>query len=93
MAIRIVSRFRREDYETIRRLVPDAKWADSFDEWSKASEQDIAKLKARGHTAVEVIVDPKEYVAFCHSAGHDHNFATLEAFAVYAAWKNREGGA
>jgi hypothetical protein len=90
MAIRNVFRFHREDYETIRRLVPDAEMPESFDDWSKETDKSIAKMKARRDIVVEVVIDPKEYIAYCRASALDHNAATLGAFTVVDARKKHE---
>jgi hypothetical protein len=92
MARRSVALFRREDYETVRGLLPDLQLPASFDEWQQSQEENIAKMEARGDTVVKVVFDPKDFAVWCHRSGLDHNFASFGGFTVATARKQTEGG-
>ncbi len=85
----------REDYETLQRLVPDARQlALSFDEWQKSAEQNVSELEAGGNVVMKTIIDPKQFTIWCRNSGMECNWATFEAFASGAAARQQaEGGA
>jgi hypothetical protein len=70
--------FEREDYDFVRRLIPnDNHLPGSFDQWEKSVRNQIAQLQARGITICKVMVDPKEYSAYCEVKGVNPSIATL----------------
>ena len=93
MAQRNVRIYRREDYEAMRAVIPGSDLPHTYEEWAKATEQEIAKLETRGDTVVKVIFNPEEYARYCHASGLNHDFASLGAFTVFAARKQAENGA
>jgi hypothetical protein len=82
MTTRIIYSIRREDYDAIKQLVADKPWPDTFEEWREADSKIVGKIEARGDIVEQVIVDPKQFAAYCHTSRIDHNETTLMAFAV-----------
>jgi hypothetical protein len=75
--------FNRDDYERVRRLIPnDKQIPDSFDEWEQAATKQIAELELRGVPIRKVMVDPTEYSVFCEVKGLDRCIATLGTFVM-----------
>jgi hypothetical protein len=83
MAKRNIALFRSEDYQTIKSLLSDDPFPESFDEWRKATDKQIAELSAGSIVLVKVVVDPQEFVAFCKASGFECDTASLGAFTVY----------
>jgi hypothetical protein len=75
--------FERDDYERVRRLIPnDKQIPGSFEEWEQAATKQIAELEARGIDIRKVIVDPTEYSVFCEVNGLERCIASLATFVV-----------
>jgi hypothetical protein len=78
--------FEREDYDLVRRLIPnDRHLPGSFDQWERNATKEIAQLEARGISVRKVMVDPREYAAYCGARGMGHSIATLGRFVVDAS--------
>lgn len=91
---RIAPWFNREDYDAIKALCgDDPDLPDAFDEWLKGAAELLSKEESRGTIRYKVVVDPKEFSAWCRSAGVDANTFTLGAFAVKKSGEQREAGA
>jgi hypothetical protein len=59
--------YRPEDYPLIRKIMDDgAKMPDTFEKWKDAAERQLTEADAQGVIAKTVILDPEEFVAFCH---------------------------
>ena len=75
--------FEREDYDLIRRLIPnDKQLPGSFDQWEQGANKQIAQLEARGISIRKIMVDPKKYTVYCEVRGMSHSIATLGAFVM-----------
>jgi len=75
--------FERDDFEAMRRLLPDMpEFAGTFEDWLQGADQRVAEFEARGDRVVKVIVKPKDYVEWCARCGLDYDFASLGAFVV-----------
>ena len=91
---RILSWFRRQDYDVIRGLVADdPNLPNPFDEWSEAATKELEKLESLGIVVRKAIINPREFSAWCQASGMDHNWATLGAFAIIIDRKYYERGA
>ena len=78
--------FEREDYDLVRRLIPnDRHLPGSFDQWEGNAIKEIAHLEACGISVRKVMVDPREYAAYCDAKGISHSIATLGTFVVDAS--------
>jgi hypothetical protein len=80
--------FRRDDYETMYRLVPDApdlRSHTSFDEWELQANKEVARLEGLGFHVVKVIVDSNEFIDWCKASKERHDFLSLSAFAMAKA--------
>ena len=78
--------FEREDYELVRRLIPnDRHFPGSFDQWERNAIKEIAQLEACGISVRRVMVDPREYAAYCDARGMSHSIATLGTFVIDAS--------
>ena len=84
--------FERENYDAIKRLITDESMPNSFEQWLEAATKQISELTAAGIGVEKVVINPKEFAAWCRASGVDHNFATLGAFTVAIARKQREHG-
>lgn len=61
--------YRREDYERIRLMMDDPdNFPETFDEWSKLAEGQLARFIAQGMPVEKVIIDPDGFAAFCSKA-------------------------
>ena len=88
---KVVIWFRREDYDAIRRLIPnEPNLPNTFDEWLEAATRQVQKLKAPHAVIRRAIVDPREFAAYCNASGVDHSWTILRAFAVLIDRQNRE---
>ena len=79
--------FRRDDYETIRKLVPDAPdiASHTFEHWEQQANKEFARLEALGFQVVKVLVDPSEFTNWCKDSRQRHDFLSLTAFAMKIA--------
>jgi hypothetical protein len=80
--------FRRDDYETMYRLVPDAPDLmshTSFNEWELQANKEVARLKELGFHVVKAIVDSNEFIDWCKASKQRHDFLSLTAFAMAQA--------
>jgi len=86
--------FRSEDYEAIRRLIPnETELPPTFEEWREAAQEQIAELSAAGIGVRKAFINPYEFSRWCQASGVDHNMETLRSFAVVVDRKNMERGA
>jgi hypothetical protein len=77
-----------KDYEAFKRLMPDdPDFPNTYDEWLKLANKEIAEIQAAGHFIERVEVYPNEFAAYCHASGIDGNSALLHAFSVAKARK------
>ena len=79
--------FRRDDYETMSRLVlhaPDL-MVHTFDEWELRANKEVARLEGLGFHVVKVIVHPNEFIDWCEASKERHDFLSLTAFAMAQA--------
>ena len=75
--------FQRDDYERVRRLIPnDRHIPDTFDDWEQSAIKQIAQLEARGISIRKIMVDPQEYSVFCEVRGMAASIATLGTFVM-----------
>jgi hypothetical protein len=75
--------FERADYDFVRRLIPnDNHLPGSFDQWEQRARKQIAQLEARGVSICKIMVDPKEYSAYCEFRGMSPSVATLGTFVM-----------
>jgi hypothetical protein len=75
--------FERDDYERVRRLIPnDKQIPGSFEDWEQVATKQIAELEARGIEIRKVVVDPTEYSLFCEANGLERCIASLGTFVV-----------
>ena len=79
--------FRRDNYETMYRLVPDAPdlMSHTFDEWESRAIKEVARLEGFGFHVVKAIVDPNEFIDWCKASKERHDFLSLTAFAMAQA--------
>jgi hypothetical protein len=89
---RTFTQFRREDFDAFKRLMPHDSMPDTFEQWREASLKQMSECAARGETVIPVIVDPKQFTAYCLASGLDYNFASMDACTGALARKQREGG-
>lgn len=91
MPRRNVSWFTRDEYDALRRLLPNVdNLPNTFDEWSEATAKQIAELESHGIIAEKAIIHPQEFAAWCRASGLDCSLATLGAFTVVVARIQRE---
>ena len=82
--------FRRDDYETMCRLVPDAPDLmshTSFEQWELQANKEVARLEGLGFHVVKAIVEPTKFVEWCKASKERHDYLSLTAFAVAVAAK------
>jgi hypothetical protein len=79
--------FRRDDYETMCRLVPDAPdlTPHTFDEWELQANKEVARLEGLGFHVVKAIVDPNEFIDWCKASKERRDVLSLTAFATAQA--------
>ena len=79
--------FRRDDYETMSKLVLDAPdlMVHTFDEWELRANKEVARLEGLGFHVVKVIVEPNKFVDWCKASKVRHDFLSLTAFAMAQA--------
>jgi hypothetical protein len=78
--------FRHDDYETMRKLVPDAPdmTSHTFGHWEVQANKEVARLEELGFQVVKVIVDPNKFIDWCKASKERHDFLSLTAFAMAA---------
>ena len=80
---RVAIKIRPENYDMLRRLLPDdPDFPGSFDEWLARTTDLNAKLKATGIMIIEVDIDPQEFADYCRRCGITTDRVGLQAFAV-----------
>ncbi|MBP2316138.1 hypothetical protein [Azospirillum soli] len=58
--------YRREDWETLKRLFADAdKLHDAYDQWLVSAEKLAKHLKAKGMIVEQVPINPDEFANWC----------------------------
>ena len=80
--------FRRDDYETMCRLVPDAPDLMShapFEEWELQANKEVARLEGLGFHVVKAIVEPTKFVEWCKASKERHDYLSLTGFAMQEA--------
>ena len=85
--------FRRDDYETMCRLVPDDPDLMShttFEQWELHANKEVARLEGLGFHLVKVIVDPNKFVDWCKASKERHDYLSLTAFAMSLATDTEE---
>ena len=88
---KVVIWFRREDYDAIRRLIPnEPNLPNTFDEWFEAATRQAQKLNVPHAVIRKTIINPKEFAAYCNASGVDHSWTILIAFAVLVDRQNQE---
>jgi hypothetical protein len=65
---------------------------DTFEQWLEATSKRIRELEAAGVIMEKVVIDHKQFAAWCLASGMDYDFATLGAFTIVAERKQRERG-
>jgi hypothetical protein len=91
---RVAMWFLREDYDAIRRHVPDEpELPETFDQWEHAADKQIEELKALGITVRKAVIDPKQFATYCAACGINKDIESLRMFAVVVDRKNYERGA
>ena len=75
---------RRDDYETMCRLVPDAPdlKSQTFEHWELQANKEVARLEGLGFHVVKVIVEPSKLVDWCKASKERHDFLSLTGFAT-----------
>jgi len=85
--------FEREDYEAIKRLMPDEPYlCDTFEQWLDKASKDAEKLRTLGFVVRKTVIDHEQFAAHCAKTGQDCNFAMLGAFATAVDRNNYERG-
>jgi hypothetical protein len=79
--------FRRDDYETMYKLVPGVPdmVPHSFDEWELQANKEVARLEGLGFHVVKAIVDPNKFINWCKASKERHDVLSLTAFAMAQA--------
>lgn len=85
--------FRPEDWGKLTKLFIDADVLPaSYDEWLVKAEQLVHQLRAQGHIAEKVYIEPDEFTRWCASNGLDINANARTRFAgeaVARKYQNR----
>jgi hypothetical protein len=91
MATQIRPWVTREDYHALREILDDkADLPDTYDEWFNLASKQVADLEARDIVVEKVIVNPHDFARYCDRAELDRNHATLGAFAVTEAARQKK---
>ena len=83
--------FRRDDYETMCRLVPDAPDLmshASFEEWELQANKEVARLEGLGFHVAKAIVEPTKFVEWCKASKERHDYLSLTGFAMEEAQRS-----
>jgi hypothetical protein len=82
----------RNNYDAVKRMIADDSMPNTLEEWIDKTLKQINEWLAAGIVVEKVVVNPDQFTAWCLASGVDHNLATLGAFTVAIARKQREHG-
>lgn len=75
--------YRREDYDEIRSVMDDGdKFPATFDEREERAKSQMARAAAMGFTLETMILDPKEFTAFCEAENLPRGSEARARFAI-----------
>lgn len=78
--------FAKADYDLLRQsAVDNLDLPGTYDEWLDLVTQRIANFEARGIVPHKVIINPREFAAYCVACGLEQNAVMLGGFAVKKA--------
>jgi hypothetical protein len=67
-----VAWYKKEDYETLKRLFTDGEnLPETYDEWLKKAEGRLDEFRRNGQAFQKVYIDPDTFPAWCASRGID----------------------
>jgi hypothetical protein len=79
----IVPWFDASNYAAVKAACgSESYFANSFDEWLQRETQRVADFEAKGIGSNKVIIDSKEFAAYCRTSGVEPNSEILRGFAV-----------
>lgn len=82
--------FRRQDYDAVKALAPhDPNLPDAFDEWLDLATQQLAQLEAEGVVVEKVVVEPRQFAAWCRRRKVEPDQHARAAYAVDRARRQR----
>jgi len=85
--------YRREDYPHIREIMVDRdKMHDTYDEWLADFERGELALVLEGHKVVRIVIDPREFPAWCLARGMVPNAEARSRFTAEATRTRFESG-
>jgi hypothetical protein len=85
--------YQREDYPRIREIMVDRdKMHDTYDEWLADFERGELALVLEGHKVVRIVIDPREFPAWCLARGLSPSADARSRFTAEATRTRFESG-
>lgn len=78
--------FNREDYDAVKREAPhDTDLPDTYAKWQEVTAQEIGNLQTNGISFTKIVINPRDFAAYCRACGQGVSGVMVAAFAVYLA--------
>ncbi len=80
--------YRRENYAACLAVMADRHLLPkTFDEWLRAAEEGVERLRTQGHTVHKVQIDPIEFKKWCIASGKNVDASGRTEYASWMAAK------
>lgn len=83
-----MSWFREKDYQAFKSMPSGTDLPATFAEWEQLALDQVSQHKARGKSVEKVVIDPREFLAYCKACGLNDSNEVRGAFAV-VTWRRQ----